>query len=227
MQLVIDTSTDMASIALVEGDAVLAESIWLCEQSHSQELLPHLVQLLEQAGLSLQSADCIIVARGPGGFNGLRVGISTAKGLTFSLDIPIIGVSNLEVAAYQHADSGLPVCAVLQAGRREVATAMYQKKDGKWSQLITEHITTVDELCLRISSETIFCGEYAPAITERLREKLGQKAIVPSPATSSQRLALLSRLGRLRASAGDYDDPVTLQPLYLRRPQITEPKHRH
>jgi tRNA threonylcarbamoyl adenosine modification protein YeaZ len=226
MQLAIDTSTEMASVALVEGGEVLAESTWCCEQSHSQELLPHLVGLLEQSGWELQSAGYIIVARGPGGFNGLRVGISTAKGLAFSLSIPIIGISTLGMIAYQHASSGLPVCPVLPAGRGEIATAMYQKKDGNWSQLVAEHITTVDELCSQISSETIFCGEYASVIAERLREQLGQKAIVTSPPSSSQRLALLVRLGQQRAKKDDYDDPVTLQPLYLRRPKITKPKHR-
>ena len=85
MQLAIDTSTDMASLALVRGDEVLAELTWRCGQNHTTQLLPHLTHLLNQAKLSLQSANGIIVAKGPGSYNGLRVGISTAKGLAFSL----------------------------------------------------------------------------------------------------------------------------------------------
>jgi len=109
MQLAIDTSTDTASLALVQDSEVLAELTWRCGQNHTTQLLPHLSHLLNQVNLSLQSASCIIVARGPGSYNGLRVGISTAKGLAFSLGIPIIGISTLEAEAYQHAEIGLPV----------------------------------------------------------------------------------------------------------------------
>ncbi len=106
MQIAIDTSTDTASLALVQDSEMQAELTWRCGQNHTIQLLPQLAHLLKQTGLSLQSASCIIVARGPGSYNGLRVGISTAKGLAFSLDIPIIGISTLEVEAYQHAEIG-------------------------------------------------------------------------------------------------------------------------
>ena len=117
MQLAIDTSTDTASLALVQDSQVLAELTWHCGQSHSTELLPRLLDLLNQSKLSLESTNGIIVARGPGSFNGLRVGISTAKGLALSLGCPIIGISTLEAAAYPHADTGLPICPIFSAGR--------------------------------------------------------------------------------------------------------------
>ena len=104
MQLTIDTSTDTASIAIIQNNEVLAELAWRCQQNHTVELLPRLAQLLNNTKVALQSISCIIVAKGPGSFTGLRVGISTAKGLAFSLGIPIIGISTLEVEAYQHAE---------------------------------------------------------------------------------------------------------------------------
>ncbi len=226
MQLAIDTATDTASLVLVQNGEVLAESTWCCEQSHTIQLLPHLVDLLNQNNLSLQSVDCIIVVRGPGSYNGLRVGISTAKGLAFSLGIPIIGISSLELEAYQHADTGLPICPILNAGRGEIATATYQKKNNKWSQLAPEHITTVDQLLPQINTKTVFCGEFIPSIATELRNQLKEKAVISSPVTPAQRASLFAKLGRMKLEAGSYDDPVTLQPLYLRRPQITKPKHR-
>ena len=224
MQVAIDTSTDTASLALVQDGAVLAELTWRCGQNHSTQLLPHLSHLLKQSKLSLQSADCIIVAKGPGSYNGLRVGISTAKGLAFSLGIPIIGVSTLEVEAYQHAERGLPICPIFNAGRGEIATAMYQKKGNKWCQLTAEHITTIEALCSQITSKTVFCGEFVSSIAERLRKPLKQKAIILSPATGLRRASFLAELGLKRFKAGDYDNPATLQPLYLRGPAITQPK---
>jgi len=226
MQLAIDTSTDTASIALVQDGEVLVELTWHCGQNHTVELLPRLTYLLNQTGVNLQSTSCVIVAKGPGSFNGLRVGISTAKGLAFSLGIPIVGISTLEVAAYQHADTGLPICPVFNAGRGEIATAMYQKKHNKWYQLIAEHITTVDALCSQITTKTIFCGEFTPLIATQLRKQLKQRAIIPPSAARLRRASFLAELGLQRLKAGSHDNPATLQPLYLRRPPITKPKHK-
>ena len=226
MQLAIDTSTGTASLALVEDNEVLAELTWRCQQNHTTQLLPHLAHLLNQTKLNLQSTSGIIVARGPGSFNGLRVGISTAKGLAFSLGVPIIGISSLETEAYQHAETGLPICPIFNAGRGEIATAIYQKKHGEWRQLITEQITTVETLCSQITTKTMFCGEFIPLIATQLRKQLKQKAVIPSPTTGLRRASFLAELGLKRLKAGDYDNPATLQPLYLRRPAITQPKHR-
>jgi len=203
---------------------VLAEATWRCGQNHSVELLPRLVQLLNEAQIKLQSISCVIVAKGPGSFNGLRVGLSTAKGLAFSLKVPIIGISSLELEAYQHVETGLPICPILNAGRGEIATALYQRQDNKWRQLIAEHITTVDALGSEITEKTIFCGEYVPLIARQLRKRLKAKAVIAPD--QLRRAGLLAELAKPRLEAGDYDHPATLQPLYLRRPAITQPKHR-
>lgn len=224
MILAIDTSTDNASLALARNGRVLAEANWRCEQNHTVELLPHLVNLLGEAKAGIGSISCVIVAKGPGSFNGLRAGISTAKGLAFSLDIPIIGISSLEVVAYEHAETGLPVCPIFNAGRGEIAVAIYQRKGNKWRQLVAEHITTLDALGSGITTKTIFCGEFAPQVADELKKRLGERAVIA--ATDPPRARLLAELGKRRLEAGDYDHPATLQPLYLRRPAITQPKHR-
>jgi tRNA threonylcarbamoyl adenosine modification protein YeaZ len=223
MLLAIDTSTDSAGLALVQDGRTLAETTWRCGQNHSVELLPHLTRLLEEAEVELKSVGCILVARGPGSFNGLRVGLSTAKGLAFSLGIPIIGISSLALEAGQHAESDLPIGPIFNAGRGEIATALYQNKD-KWQQLTPEHITTVDALDSEIRGKTLFCGEYVPVIASQLRKRLKDKAVIaPDKPRRSSRLAELAK-GRLEAQ--DYNSPATLQPLYLRRPAITQRRHR-
>ncbi|MFB0559145.1 MAG: tRNA (adenosine(37)-N6)-threonylcarbamoyltransferase complex dimerization subunit type 1 TsaB [Dehalococcoidales bacterium] len=226
MQLAIDTSTDTASLALVQDGEVLAELTWHCRQNHTVELMPNLAHLLNQANLDLKSTSGIIVARGPGSFNGLRVGVSTAKGLAFSLGIPIVGIGTMEVEAYQHAETGLPICPIFNAGRGEIATAIYQKKYNGWRQLVSEHITTVDALCSQINTRTVFCGEFVTSIATQLRKKLRQKAVILPPAARLRRASFLAELGLKRLKTGNYDNPATLQPIYLRRPPITKPKHR-
>ena len=209
MYLAIDTSTDTASLALIQDERALADLSWYCAQNHSTQLLPNLSHLLSQASLELKAINGIIVAQGPGSYNGLRVGISS-----------------LETEAYQHAETNLTICPIFNAGRGEIATAIYQKKRNKWLKLVTEHITTVDTLCSQITGKTIFCGEFIPVITTQLRKRLKQKALIPSAVTSLRRASFLAELGLKRFKAGDYDNPATLQPLYLRRPAITKPKHR-
>ncbi|MBM4432878.1 MAG: tRNA (adenosine(37)-N6)-threonylcarbamoyltransferase complex dimerization subunit type 1 TsaB [Chloroflexi bacterium] len=227
MKLAIDTSTEIASIALVQESQVLAELTWHCGQNHTAELLPHLTLLLEKAKVSLQATQCIIVAKGPGSFNGLRVGMATAKGLALSLGVPIIGISTLEAAAYQHAETGLPICPIFNAGREEIATATYQMKGNEWLQITPEHITTLDALCLKISKKTVFCGEYISEVATELKQRLKQKAVIPPPAARLRRASFLAELGQKRLETGNFDNISTLQPIYLRKPPITKPKKRH
>lgn len=224
MLLSIDTSTNNISIALVQDSALIAELAWHCEQNHSVELLPRLNQLLEWAKTDLKSLTGVVVARGPGSFNGLRVGVTTAKGFAFSLNIPVVGIGTLEATAYQFSETALPVCAISNAGRGEIAAALFQQKDGEWLRLVEEHITTVEVLCAGIAEKTVFCGEYIPAIASRLKEILRDKAVIPPAASLIRRAGYLAELGKKRLDAEDYDNPATLQPLYLRRPPITIPK---
>jgi tRNA threonylcarbamoyl adenosine modification protein YeaZ len=224
MQIAIDTSTDTASLAVVQDNEILGEMTWRSHQNHSVQLLPNLAHLLKLSGLKLQSADCIIVAKGPGSFNGLRVGVSTAKGLAFSLGIPIVGVSTLEAAAYAHAGTGLPVCAIMNAGREEIGAATYQQQDGEWRQLVATRLSTIESLCSEIVTETVFCGEMATAAAVKLKERLGNKAVIASPAASLRRSGFLAQLGLRRLKAGEDDDVATLHPFYFRGPPITERK---
>ena len=219
MELAIDTSTETASLALSLKGKVQAELTWHAGRNHTKELLPNLIHLLHQA--SLQDIEGIIVARGPGSFNGLRVGMATAKGLGLALSIPLVSISTLEMEAFQHAATGQPICPIFNAGRGEIATALFQTKQGKWQRLIEEHITTIEELCAKLTARTIFCGQISPEIASQLKEWLGEQVVIVEGASSLRRAGYLAELGWRRLEKGDHDDPATLQPLYLRRPAIT------
>jgi tRNA threonylcarbamoyladenosine biosynthesis protein TsaB len=226
MQIAIDTSTEIVGLALVQGPRLIAELTWRCGQNTTTQLLPALSFLLAQEKLAVNSADGIIVARGPGSFNGLRVGLGTAKGLAFSLNIPLVGIGTLEIEAYQAAAGGwrLPVCSVLNAGRGEIAAAIYLQEKDSWRQVLAEHVTTVASLCAGINTPTVFCGEYLPLVSAEISRNLGDKAVIVSGAAGLRRSAFLAELGNKRLLAHDYDDATTLQPLYLRGPTITPPK---
>ena len=221
MELAIDTSTGIASLALSSEGQVLVESTWRAGQNHTLQLVPNLVNMLHLAKRDLKDVDGLAVAIGPGSFTGLRVGMSLAKGLAFALKIPLVGVSTLEVAAYPHAATALPIYPVQDAGRGEIAAAKFQTRRGKWSRLIEEHITTADSMLGRIAGRAIFCGEIPDEVVLQIKERLGTKALIFSGGGNLRRAGFLAELGWCRLKNGDYDHSPSLQPLYLRKPSIT------
>jgi len=154
------------------------------------------------------------------------VGISIAKGLAFSSNIPLLGVSTLETEAYPFAYTGLPLRPIHKAGRQEIATALYQQKNNEWHRLEEEHLSSVEDLCRRIKQETLFCGEIPLEIANEIVQNLGKWAIIPRASFRLRRAGFLAMLGWQRLNKGERDDLATLQPLYLRPPHITKPKER-
>lgn len=221
MELAIDTSTEVAGIAISSEVKLMAELTWRAGQNHTADLMPNLNHLLEQAKLSLKDINGIIVAKGPGSFNGLRAGMSAAKGFASALNIPLVGISTLEVEAFPYSSTGLPICPILNAGRGEVAAALFQTRRGKWRRLVEEHITTIESLVGETRARTIFCGELTRDMQLQLRAKLGRKASIVDSNAALRRAGYLAELGWSRLRAGDLDNTSTLEPLYLRRPSIT------
>lgn len=220
-ELAIDTSTDVSSVALSCGGEVVAELTWKLSNSHVAELVPSIDYLLRKLRASVQELRAVFVARGPGSFNGLRVGVSTAKGFAFALGIPVVAVGTLEVEAYAFAHTGMPICAVHNAGRGELAVAFFQQTD-RWRCLSEERLVTPEALCGQIEGRTLFCGELTAQVIEVLRDRLGDRALIAEPVARLRRAGYLAVLGWQRLEEGRTDDPVTLQPMYMRPPPITQ-----
>jgi len=226
MELAIDTSTSWGGLAVSLEGSPVAELIWKPGQNHTSELFPNINSLLQTVKSDFRSLSAVFVAIGPGSFNGLRAGISAAKGLAFSLNLPLVGISTLEAEAIMFAFTGLPLCPVHDAGRGEIATALYCYADG-WQQLKEEHLTTVEALCKRIDQKTLFCGEIPTAAIENIRASLGHNAVIPEWEQRLRRPGNIAYLGWRRLKSGQSDNPVTLQPIYLRQPPITQRKKKY
>ncbi len=220
MELSIDTATDWASLALSRQGELVAELTWHCGQKHLVELFPNIRSLLSVARIQTRDLTAINVCRGPGSFNGVRVGVSAAKGLALGLGIPVVGVSTLEVEAFAYAPSGLPVCPVQEAGRGELATALFQQGENGWQRLWDAQLLPPAALARRTTRRTIFCGQIRPELKALLESSLGKKAIVVSD--SVRRAGYLARLGWRGHSAGNAEDAAALQAFYLRPPAITQ-----
>lgn len=224
LQLSVDSSTAYAGLALSRDGQLLAEHTWRAERDHSRTLMPAIVRLLEEHGAQPQDIGSLAVATGPGSFNGLRVGLAVVKGLALALAVPVVGVSTLAVAAFPHVTSGLPVCAVQDAGRKELAAAIFQQRDAGFICLVEEQILSPEALVRRMVRRTFITGEVPDWAAAALRDGAGGRALFVTPALAVRRPAALAELGWQRLARGDYDDPAALQPLYLRRPSITQPR---
>ncbi|MGB6837792.1 MAG: tRNA (adenosine(37)-N6)-threonylcarbamoyltransferase complex dimerization subunit type 1 TsaB [Dehalococcoidia bacterium] len=217
MELSLDTASDMASVALSRQGRLLAELTWRCERNHSTELMPAADGLLRRLSAGKEDLTAVFVCIGPGGYAGLRVGVSTAKGLAFALEVPLVGVGRLELDACVHAAYPGPVCPVHRAGRGELAWAVYHGPTEDWREMVPPRLSRPDVLLSEVPKGALFCGE----IDDELAGALAARgARVASVALSVRRAGYLAELGWRRLQAGRRDDPRTLVPLYLREPAI-------
>jgi tRNA threonylcarbamoyladenosine biosynthesis protein TsaB len=226
MLLAIDTSTSYASIALVTSRQAVAELNWAVGQRHSTELLQRLDALLAAHNIAPNQLERIAVALGPGSFNGVRVALATAKSLAFALGIPLHGVPTLDAIAWgQHLAAG-PVWAILEAGRGQLYAARYPAPTSSaegWAPEDGYLLLTPDELAKRMEVAAIVCGEWRPETRVALEGRVAPGVLFASP-LEIRRATWLAELALARAARGLYDEPASLEPLYLRRPAITTSK---
>ncbi|HUE75586.1 MAG TPA: tRNA (adenosine(37)-N6)-threonylcarbamoyltransferase complex dimerization subunit type 1 TsaB [Chloroflexota bacterium] len=220
--LALDSSTAICSVALYDG-SVMAERTWRSERNHTRDLLPNVDSILRDVNLSIDRVTAVGVAIGPGTFSGLRVGLATAKMLAFPRALPLIGVGTLEATAIAHRLSSSLVRVLIDGGRGQVATALY---DGHvdWRHIEEPMMADLSVVLESDTAETIYCGELTEPWIAQIRERRGKLAVIASPSERTRRSGFLAELAWQRLNRGEFDDPTTLQPLYLRRPAISTPR---
>lgn len=224
MELAIDTSTGVASIALAQQGSVLVEVTWRAEYNHTVQLMPAIQAMLTQAGVKPKDLEAIGVAIGPGSFSGLRVGLAAVKGLALALGLPVVGIGTLLVEAYPFLGAGLPVRPMLNAGREDIATALYEDVLGEPVEKALPALATIEDICAATTSVMLFCGEHLPVVRERIAQLTGGLARFPPQSALFRRAGNLAEMTWQRLSRGEAKDAATIQPLYLRAPTITPPK---
>ena len=207
--LALDTSTSTASVGLFDGERVLSETTWLAGREHSTRLLMEAEIAFERTGYRVEDLTGLVVARGPGSFTGVRVALSVAKGMAAALQIPVWGVSSLDVLALAAVVADLPVRAVLEAGRGRYAMALYSREQ----QISPPTLATAEQLMRSLTEPTIVVGE----LTAEARAELTRNAHARLAPTSAmaRRAGYLAELGWRRAQAGDPGDPALLDAFYV------------
>lgn len=168
----IDTSTSVASVALMDDQHLIGEMTLNDKKTHSQKLMLLIEKLLMMADTKLEDLDAIAVGIGPGSFTGLRIGVTTAKGLAHGIGIPVLEVSSLEALA-NNICMPTHVCAMMDSRRDTVFTSIYGT-DGSCEEQV--HIDEVIEQCQKYS-QVAFVGDGSVLHRHKLSEALGEKAI--------------------------------------------------
>ena len=220
MELAIDTSTRFASIGLSRNGEPVVELTWRSERNHSIELVPSIMSLLECNGISVSELDAIYIASGPGGFSALRVGMSAAKAMAMSLDIPLVAVGSLDIEAQPYLGLGCAVCALVGAGRRRVYLGIFAHGVPR-GDIVVEHDELVDTISYFVSMGAIICGEGVSQTTELLRDAFGPYANIVELSPPTRRAGTLASIGYRELQAGRVADALTLEPLYLRSSQVS------
>lgn len=213
----IDTSTKYASIAVLEDEELIAQSSLKFMASHSEKLLPEIVHILEIMKIPIESIDYYAVTVGPGSFTGLRVGISTVKGLCFVTGKKVIPVSTLEAIAMAFPFVNCPICPVLDARKKEVYSALFRWKDQKLIRIRDDSVLTLDKLKDWITEPTLFVGDWLNLYVEKLREAFGNKILEAKKIHSIPSAGLVALIGREKALEGNVISGRDLQPKYLRK----------
>jgi len=212
----IETSTRQGGVAIVGEDHVLCETVLNVEVTHSERLLPAVDRALDEARITLDGLGGIAVSIGPGSFTGLRIGLSTAKGLAYATGLPLVGVPTLEAMAWTLPAARWQVCPVLDARKQEVYAALFRHEPEGLRRMMDDAAMAPEDLCRLIRNPTLFLGDGVDVYEALFRERLGEKMLLPPLASRGARPACVAELGRRRLLRGERDAPDSLVPRYLR-----------
>lgn len=222
MILAINTTVNQFGLALMrtEGE-VLAEFLITPGQGRYTGLMPACRSLFDLTGKSFRDLEAVILARGPGSFTGLRVGLALGKGLAHALNINIIGVSSLEALAGQVSQTQFQICPIINSRREEVFTSLFQWEDDKILKEIAGHtILRLDSFKTFIDRPTLFIGHDYQGQTCILHRTLKEKARFAPRHSWVLKASTVGVSGLERFHRNDFDDLKDLAPLYMRPPDI-------
>lgn len=211
----IDTSTEYAGVAILEDDKLIAQSIMKFKASHSEKLLPEIVHILETMKIPIETIDYYSVTVGPGSFTGLRVAVSTVKGLSFVTQKKVIPVSTLEVIAWRLPYCKYQISPIIDARKKEIFAALFRWTDNKIERLKEDSVINIETLAEWIKEETVFVGSAVELYKEKLIEKFGRKAIFVNSIYSVVSPSIVAYIASKRINEAIHGKD--LKPIYLRK----------
>lgn len=215
----IDTSSNVASAAVIDDDKIIAEFTLNLNKTHSQLLMPMIDNMLSACECDIKDIDLFAVAVGPGSFTGLRIGIATAKGLAHACGKKIVPVGTLEALAYNLPYAEHIIVPIMDARREEVYTGGYIWDEDGFREIEEPHAAPLAE-CLDGCGElldVIFVGDGVPVYKEKIVQRLGERALFVPAGCSLQRGASVAALGLKNKEKALECEKIC--PVYIRKSQ--------
>ncbi len=214
--LAVDTASFAGSVALSVGELLIAESLLNVRSTHSEKLLQQIDMLLDQAGWTLADIDLFAVVVGPGSFTGLRIGLATVKGLAQTFAKPVASVTALEVSALGLVTDTFPVCAFLDARKKEVYTQLFSV--GPQGPVATSEPRVIAPglLLKEFTGQVGLVGDGVPVYHDLIQTELGERAVIPPAPNHQRRAGQVAWLAYQRLLSGEIGDAGSIVPLYIR-----------
>jgi tRNA threonylcarbamoyladenosine biosynthesis protein TsaB len=212
----LDASKPLGSVGLTSGEQVLGEHKFPMVGNHKSALLGKIDGLLKETGVPIEKIEGVSVAIGPGSFTGLRVALATAKGLCILKNLPLAGVSTLEVLATLFPYCRLPVLATIDARRKEIYAALYDTASGVPLRLGEEVSLPPEGIYEKFNTEVVIVGDAIEVYGDRFKKLYGDKAHVVRTLGSFPAGALVALLGWEKILKGELLSLEESVPVYIR-----------
>ena len=212
----VDTATTSCSVAIVDEASLLSEFTVDREETHSIHLMDMIKAVMTMAGLNFSDLDGFAVTRGPGSFTGLRIGVSTIKGLAVALEKPVVGISSLETLAFQVSYSRDLICPILDARKGEVYFSRYRFLNGHLKRQTKERVAPPDKVVDNFNESCLFVGNGALLYKEMILEKMGEFAFFAPMIQNTIRASTIAYLGMAKFENNDTDKIEKILPYYIR-----------
>lgn len=216
--LAIDTSTMVSGAAVAAKDKLIAEIIMQLKLPQSQVLLGHIKEVLQIAHTDKKDLDGIAVSIGPGSFTGLRIGLASAKMLSYALDIPVVAVSSLEAMAYHYPVPGIYIASVLDAQKGNAYFALYEYNDNGFNEkksVCVMDFAEIAKFCSGLDKPVIFVGDIAQKKADIIASYKNISLGMPHlcmPRAANVAMAAMPKFAR-----GEFANIMNLEPVYIRR----------
>lgn len=215
--LALETSGMCGSVAVVADGQCLAEYSLASKLTYSRRLLIEIDRIMHEAEISWKQIDGIGISLGPGSFTGLRIGLSTAKGLAMATDKPLLGVPTLDGLANQFTYVPKLICPILDARKKEIYTAFYRGTDKGTPQKISDYLNlTPESLSERITEPVVLVGDGVAVYGDFLKERLGELAVIAPAETYFSRAAVIGKLAVHLWKDKEFLSPEDAVPIYVR-----------
>ncbi|WCK54999.1 tRNA (adenosine(37)-N6)-threonylcarbamoyltransferase complex dimerization subunit type 1 TsaB [Aneurinibacillus sp. Ricciae_BoGa-3] len=216
--LAIDTSNLVLAVSVITEDAVLGEFATNLKKNHSVRLMPMISQLLDEIELEPSGLSAIVAARGPGSYTGVRIGVSTAKSMAWSLGIPLVGVSSLETLAYNGTFFQGLIVPLFDARRGQVFTGAYRWINGSIQSVSPDRIVLFTDMLSELKEtgeKVLFLGDDLAIHREAAVAALGDQAVFAPASYQLPRAAHLAQAGLKAYREGRVEDTQAFIPSYL------------